>query len=94
MASSNNTIDSFIAWVTPIAVNTSSTLLLETNRARVRYVVQNTDGIVYLKLGYDCSPMSFTYRLTPNMVLEDFFQGPITACTAGQTGICLVTEEV
>ncbi len=96
MAANPGTSTSFVAEGTTIVVRPETTMVLENNPNRVRYVIQNTSGVVYIRLGGLCTPEYYSYRLPTSAVLEDQFQGEITACILadGDFGIIQVTEEI
>lgn len=85
---------SLTAWDNPIVVDENPTPLLGINSNRKGLVIQNTQGIVYVKFGLGCTPYNYSYRLYQSAVLEQDYQGPITACVQSGTGICMVTEIV
>ncbi len=89
---SDKTIESFVAKTNAYIVGTTSATLLDTNVNRVKWSCQNTQGVLYIKLGYGCTPQLYSYRLPTSAILEDTFDGPISACVASGTGICFITE--
>jgi hypothetical protein len=81
------------ATVTNISVGTSSLTLAALNSARVKLIVHNEAGTLFVKLGTSASNSSYTYRLTASATLEiGQYAGIVTAVKASGTSAVLVTE--
>lgn len=62
--------------------------------SRDSLIIQNEIGVLYVKLGSDCSADSHTYRLTSwaNLEIPVGWQGAVSVCRAVDSGIARVTE--
>lgn len=70
-----------------------STTLLSPNLNRNSFVVHNTSGVLFVRLGPDATHTNFTYRLTSNAVLEiASYTGEVSAIKLSGTSSVLVTE--
>jgi hypothetical protein len=82
------------ATVTSVAVNPSSAVTLAaSNASRIKTIIHNESGTLYVKLGSSASLSSYSYRLTANATLEVAnYTGDITAIKNTGTSNALVTE--
>jgi hypothetical protein len=82
------------ATVVSVAVNPSSSVtLMAANAARIKVIIHNETGTLYVKLGTAASVSSYSYRLTANTTLEVLnYTGDITAIKQTGTSNALVTE--
>jgi hypothetical protein len=54
----------------------------------------NTGDVpVYINYGKKCDTVIYMFRLKPNAIFSDDFDGTITACTANATGYLVLTEK-
>ncbi len=82
-----------VATVTNISVGTSSTTLSASNAAKLKVVVYNEQGTLFVKLGTTASSTSFSYKLTAGAVAEiSGYTGVIEAIKQSGTTAVLVTE--
>jgi hypothetical protein len=82
------------AAVTSVAVNPSTAVTLAaSNPARVKLIVHNEAGTLFVKLGTLATTSSYSYRLTANATLElTQYTGDVTAIKLTGTSSALVTE--
>jgi hypothetical protein len=84
------------AAVTTVAASTSSTQILATNPARLLAIVHNeSNAVLYLKLGAAASSTSYSYRIPANATWEMTLQrytGEITGSWSNVNGSARVTE--
>lgn len=81
------------ATVSNVAVSASVATLLAANPSRIKAVIHNESGTLFVKYGTGASSTSYTYRLTANSTLESTqYTGPITAIKASGSSSALVTE--
>ena len=81
------------ATVTNLSIGTSVTTVLAANASRIRAIIHNESGTLYVKYGTGASSTSYTFRLTAQAVLESTqYTGIITAIKASGTSPVLVTE--
>lgn len=80
----------------PTIVNDMSIVILLTDVGRMGFSIFNSVGICYIGLGSAVSPFNYSYRLTPNSLLElDNYYGPVYAIRdMGETGVVMVTERI
>lgn len=83
---------SYVARDLPILIDENPTIVLEANPNRIGFVLQNTQGILYVKFGAGCTPYNYSYRLPRSAVLEQQYQGILTACVASGATVCMITE--
>ncbi len=90
---SNLNASAATATVTNISVNPSSAVsLAASNAARLKLIVHNEAGTLFVKLGTSASISSYTYRLTANAVLElSGYTGDVTGIKLSGTSSALVT---
>jgi hypothetical protein len=75
-----------------LIVSTGPTDIVDTDLENSRVVIHNRLGVVYVKLGRDCSSADYTWRLNKDAILNISNSiGPITACTASGAGFLDVT---
>jgi len=81
------------ATVTSNSVGTSAVTLATSNSARIKIVIFNEAGTLYVKLGSAASSTDYSYRLTANTTLEvDTYYGVITAAKqSGTTNVQVTT---
>jgi type 1 fimbria pilin len=86
---SNNT-----ASVTNASVGSGvAVTLAASNASRLKLIVHNETGTLYVKLGTGASSTSYSYRLTANDRIEvEQYTGDVTAIKASGTTAVLVTE--
>ena len=81
------------ATVTSVSVSPTVATLAASNAARVKLIVHNETGTLFIKLGTAASTSLYSYRLTANMTLElGQYTGDVTAIKLSGTTNCLVTE--
>ncbi len=79
--------------VTLVSVSPSGATLAANNSTRIKLIVFNETGTLYLKLGTGSSSSSYTYRMTANETREiTGYSGPVSASKASGTTNVLVTE--
>lgn len=67
--------------------------LLPNTGRRAKIIIQNSAGVLYVKLGANASSSNFTYRLNSNAVLEtEHYHGVVTGIRQSGIGTVLVTE--
>jgi hypothetical protein len=82
-----------IATVTNIPVGTTVTTLSASNAAKLKVVIHNEAGTLFVKLGTGATASSYSYRLTANTITEiTGYTGDITAIKASGSAAVLVTE--
>jgi hypothetical protein len=82
-----------LATVTQVSVGTSPVTVSVSNAAKVRVIIYNETGTLFVKLGTGASASSYSYRLTANSLTEiDTYTGAISAVKASGTTNVLVTE--
>jgi|ERR1019366_5296293 hypothetical protein len=83
------------ATVTAIVVTTSPTVLLSLNLLRKGFAIQNTSGIIFVKLDTTVSTALYSYELPKKGILEiENYCGPVSAVTTSGTVTVMVTEKV
>jgi uncharacterized radical SAM superfamily protein len=81
------TVDGFLVS------SSSPTNLVDTNEHNTRVVIHNRLGVLYVKLGKECSSIDHTYRINKDAILEiTDYTGPITAVTASGAGFVDVSS--
>ena len=81
------------ATVSNVSVGVSSTTLLAANASRLRAIIHNESGTLFVKYGTGASSTSYTYRLVAQTVLEaSQYTGIITAVKQSGTSAVLCTE--
>lgn len=82
------------ATVTSVAVNpTTPVTLVASNSNRIKTIIHNETGTLFVKLGSAASLTSYSYRLPGNVTLEvTNYTGDITAIKQTGTSNALVTE--
>jgi hypothetical protein len=81
------------AAVTPVVVSPTVATLVASRAERVRVVIWNETGTLYVKAGSGASSSSYTWRLTANVELDiTDYTGIVTATKATGTSTCLVTD--
>lgn len=81
------------ATVTSVSVSTTVATLAAANASRLKLIVHNEAGTLFVKLGTAASDTSYTYRLVANTLLEiTSYTGEVTAIKANGTSNALVTE--
>ena len=81
------------ATVTSVPVSPTVTTLSAANSAKVKVIVHNEGGTLYVKLGSGASNTSYSFRLTANTVVEiDGYTGIITGTKVSGATNALVTE--
>lgn len=88
-------VPSFGASVSAITVSTTSTVLLGFTATRRSFFIENTTNTpVYIRLGVTSSPMIFSHVLVKagSLFAMDGYSGPVSAITAGDSTIVMVTE--
>lgn len=84
---------SSLATVTSVSVSPVLSILSASNSAKLKVIIHNEGGTLYVKLGTGATASSYSYRLTANTVLEIVgYTGIITAIKASGTSNALVTE--
>lgn len=82
-----------LATTTSVSVSTTVATLSASNTAKVKVIVYNEAGTLFVKLGSGATSASYGYRLTANSTLEiDGYAGIVTAIKAASTSNALVTE--
>jgi hypothetical protein len=83
------------AITTAITVTTSPVVLLASNPARKGFAVQNTTGVVFIKLDSTVTTGLYSYELPRGGILEiENYTGPVAAITAAGSIVVMVTEKV
>ena len=68
-------------------------ILLESNENRDGFILQNTNGVLFVKLSKYASNTNFTYRLTANTTLElSPYSAWVTAISQNGMSDVLITE--
>ncbi len=81
------------ATVTAVSVSPVLSVLSASTPSRVKVILHNESGTLFVKLGAGASSASYSYRLTANTTAEiTNYTGAITAVKASGTSNCLVTE--
>lgn len=82
------------ATVTAVSVNPSSAVTLAASNAnRVKLIVHNEAGVLFVKLGTAASTSLYSYRMTAGATLElTQYTGEVTAIKSSGTSSALVTE--
>lgn len=81
------------ATVTSVVVSPTVATLAASNASRLKLIIHNENGVLFVKLGTAASSTSYSYRLTQNTVLElTQYTGEVTAIKNTGTSDCLVTE--
>lgn len=81
------------ATVTNVAVSASVATLSVANPSRIKAIIHNESGTLFVKYGTGASATSYTYRLIANTTLESTqYTGVITAIKASGASSALVTE--
>lgn len=81
------------ATVTSVSVSTTVATLQAANAARLKLLVFNEAGTLFVKLGSAATSADYTFRLTANTTLEiDTYTGIVTAIKASGTSNAQVTE--
>jgi hypothetical protein len=90
---STSTASSASATVTNTSVGPTVVTLLAANASRIKAIIHNESGTLYVKFGSGATFASYTYRLVANTVLEiSQYTGSITAIKASGTSAVLTTE--
>lgn len=57
-------------------------------------IIQNEIGVLYVKLGSDCTAVDHTYRLNSwaNLEIPKSWQGAVSVCRAVDSGLVRCTE--
>lgn len=82
------------ATVTAVSVNPSSAATLAaSNASRVKLIVHNEAGVLFVKLGSGATNALYSYKLTAGSTLElTQYTGEVTAIKSSGTSTALVTE--
>ena len=81
------------ATVSSVPVSASVATLLVSNPSRIKAIIHNESGTLFVKYGTGASASSYTYRLIANATLESTqYTGIITATKASGASAALVTE--
>lgn len=81
------------ATVTNVSVSPTVATLAAANASRLKLIVHNEGGTLFVKLGTGATSASYTYRLTAQSNLEiTQYTGEVTAIKGTGTSNCLVTE--
>lgn len=81
------------AIVTAVSVSPTVATLSASTPSRVKLIIHNEMGTLFVKLGSDASSSSYSYRLTSNTTLEiTQYTGIVTATKLSGTSPALVTE--
>lgn len=90
---STSPASSSTATVTSVSVSPTVATLAAANASRLRLIVHNEGGTLFVKLGTGASSSSYSYRLTANTTLElTQYTGAVTATKGSGTSNALVTE--
>jgi hypothetical protein len=82
-----------VATVTNVAVSAVVATLAASNASRLKLIVHNESGTLFVKLGTAATSVSYTYRLVANTLLEiTGYTGAVTAIKASGASSALVTE--
>lgn len=82
-----------VATVTSVSVSPTVATLAAANAARIKLIVHNETGTLYVKLGTGASGSSYTYRLVASTTLEiTGYSGAVTGTKQTGTTNALVTE--
>lgn len=82
-----------VASVTSVSVSTTVATLKAANAARLKLIVFNEAGTLFVKLGSAASSSDYSFRLTANTTLEiDEYTGIVTGTKAAGTSNAQVTE--
>jgi hypothetical protein len=81
------------ATVTSVSVSPTVATLAASNASRLKLIVHNESGTLFVKLGTGATSASYSYRLVANTNLEiTQYTGEVTAIKATGTSNALVTE--
>lgn len=81
------------ATVTSVSVSPTVATLASANSARIKLIIHNVTGTLYVKLGTGASSSDFSYRLTANDRVEiEQYTGAVTGTKGSGTSAALVTE--
>ena len=81
------------ATVTSVSVSPTVATLAASNPSRVKLIVHNEGGTLFVKLGSAATASSYSYRLIANSTLEiTAYTGAVTAIKQTGTSNALVTE--
>ena len=90
---STNPSSAATATVTSVSVSTTVATLASANASRLKLIVHNEAGTLFVKLGSAATSASYTYRLVANTLLEiTSYTGEVSAIKASGTSNALVTE--
>jgi hypothetical protein len=79
---------------TLLTISSLPTLIADINSFRDSFCLTNTGDVpVYINYGKKCDTVIYMFRLKPNAIFSDDFDGTITACTANATGYLVLTEK-
>lgn len=82
-----------LATVTNVSVGTSSTTLSASNSGKVRVIIYNETGTLFIKLGTTASSSSYSYKVGASTVTEIVgYTGLISGIKGSGTTAVLVTE--
>lgn len=81
------------ATVTRVPVSTTVATLKIANATRLKLIVFNEAGVLFVKLGTAATSIDYTFRLTANTTLEiDEYTGDVTAIKSAGSTDAQVTE--
>lgn len=90
---STTTASASTATVTLVSVSPVVATLAASNASRIKLIIHNETGTLFVKLGTGASSSSYSYRLTANAVLElTQYTGDVTGTKLTGTTNALVTE--
>jgi hypothetical protein len=86
-------VDTSTAVVSSVSVGVVATTLKAANAARIRLIVFNESGVLFVKFGTAAASGDYTYRMTANSVLEiENYSGIVTGIKSSGTSNVQVTE--
>lgn len=81
------------ATVTRVAVSTTAADLAVANASRIKLIIHNETGTLFVKFGSAASSADYTYRMTANTTLEVAqYTGVVSAIKATGSSFAQVTE--